>query len=249
MPAERQKIFAANWKMYKNGEEAEIFIRDMRRTAENCPHELIIFPPSVYLERSATAAKGSPIHIGAQNIHWQAEGAYTGEISAAMAADAGCTYCLCGHSERRHQYGESAEMVARKAHAAIHNGLIPVICLGETLIQRENGETLEVLYNDANASLSGIEADPRLVVAYEPVWAIGTGRTATPEDAQTACAFLRKVIGEKWGDCAQQIRILYGGSVNPDNILSLMECPDIDGALVGGASLYLEKFTKIIRCK
>ncbi|MEG2213528.1 MAG: triose-phosphate isomerase, partial [Clostridiales bacterium] len=153
---------------------------------------------------------------------------------------------LCGHSERRHYYSESAEMVTRKAVSAVEHGLIPVICVGETLTERENGEALEVLYNDVYASLSGMKLNLSLIIAYEPVWAIGTGKTATPEDAETACAYIRGVVRELWGDAAEQIRILYGGSVKPSNIGELMSCPDIDGVLVGGASLDLEKFMDII---
>ncbi len=246
MPDGRREVFAANWKMYKRGVDAEQFICEMRDLAAHCTQELIIFPPAIYLERAVMAAKGSNISIGVQNIHWEHEGAFTGDISAAMAEDAGCTYCLCGHSERRHHYSESAEMVTRKAYAAMQHDLIPVICVGETLTERENGEALEVLYNDVSSSLAGIKADPRLIIAYEPVWAIGTGRTATPEDAEAACAYIRSVVWEMWGDCAEQIRVLYGGSVNPGNIAQLMACPDIDGALVGGASLDLEKFMSII---
>lgn len=246
MSHQRREVFAANWKMYKNGADAEKYIKEMRVLAKKNTQELIIFPPSIYLERAIAAAKGSNIGVGVQNVHWEHEGAYTGDISASMAAEAGCDYCLCGHSERRHYYSESAEMVTRKTHSALTKELIPVICVGETLMERENGDTLEVLYNDTKAAISGIEPNDKIIIAYEPVWAIGTGLSATPKDAQTAIAYIRNVVRELWGDIADRIRIIYGGSVNPGNIAELMACQDIDGALVGGASLDLNKFMSII---
>ncbi len=241
----RRKVFAANWKMNFLAAEARAFIDEI--IEEKLPSaDVLIFPPSLYVADLARQSEGSSIAIGAQNIYWEEAGAFTGEISAAMIKDLGAEYVLCGHSERRHFFGESSEMVTRKARAAQAEGLIPIICVGETLQEREAEETLEVLLSDTLSSLSAVEKDPEIIIAYEPVWAIGTGLTATPEDAETAIAYIRAQIATIWGDVAAKIRILYGGSVNPDNIADLIRCPNIDGALIGGASLKVNSFLKII---
>lgn len=247
--SDRRPIFAANWKMNLNTEQADDFMRSLKEALDGAETaaEILIFPPALYLPQVVEAARGMDIGIGAQNFFWEKNGAYTGEISAPMIADIGAEYALCGHSERRHYFNESAEMVTRKARAAQGEGLIPMICVGETLEEREAGETLETLHNDIISSLSAVEPEDSVVIAYEPVWAIGTGRVATPEDAETAISFLREQIAELWGEeLAQRIRILYGGSVNANNISELMACPNIDGALVGGASLRAESFLAII---
>jgi len=243
----RRAVFAANWKMNMKSADAADFMADMIPVAENADAEVIIFPPSVYLAQVAKEAEGTHIRVGAQNLFWEKQGAFTGEISAQMILDCGGSHVLCGHSERRHIFGESAEMVTRKARAAQQAGLIPVICVGETLDQREAGETLEVLHADLECSLSAVEPDSDVIIAYEPVWAIGTGRVATPADAEAAISYLRKVLHECWGEVADDIRILYGGSVKADNIADLMRCPNIDGGLVGGASLDADSFAAIIQ--
>jgi triosephosphate isomerase len=184
--------------------------------------------------------------LGGQNIYWENEGAYTGEISAAQAADAGAAYCLAGHSERRRFFGESAQMVSLKAASAFQAGLTPIICVGESLAQREKKQTLPFLHKDILYSLKGIAPDQQLIIAYEPVWAIGTGLVATPQDAEEAIAHIRATLAGIWGDVALKVRILYGGSVKPDNIGAMLVCPNIDGALVGGASLDAHSFAAII---
>lgn len=246
----RSIIVAANWKMYKNREEALDFIVELLSAELDTGVEVIICPTSLVVADVVHALKGTKIKTGAQNIHWEKEGAYTGEISASMVKDSGCTYCICGHSERRHYFEESSEMVTRKAHAALDNGLRPIICVGETLEERENGETKEILRGELLASLSGI-ADPtdQVVIAYEPVWAIGTGRVAHSEDAEESISYIRELLKEHWGEEAKSISILYGGSVKPDNIRELMACPNIDGVLVGGASLKADSFIDLINYK
>ncbi|MDO4732683.1 MAG: triose-phosphate isomerase [Bacillota bacterium] len=242
----RRALFAANWKMNLLSSDIEDFLDDIIPVARESAAELVLFPTSVYLQKVARLTEGTEVKFGAQNIFWERCGAYTGEISAEMAADCGAKYILCGHSERRHIFSESAEMVTRKARAAQASGLIPLICVGETLAEREAGETLETLRNDIFCSLAAVGASADLVIAYEPVWAIGTGQVATPEDAETAIAYIRELIRELWGDLADEIRILYGGSVKPENISDLMACPNIDGALIGGASLDADSFAAII---
>ena len=246
MSQSRKKIFAANWKMNMTADSSAAFLEKLLPEVGKYASEIVIFPPSVYLPQVSAAASGSPILTGAQNIYWEDAGAFTGEISAPMAKDCGARYIMCGHSERRHIFGESAEMVTHKAQAAQEEGLLPMICVGETLQEREQGETLEILQNDLSCSLSAVEPRADVVIAYEPVWAIGTGLSATPQDAEEAIAFLRQVTRELWGDVADEIRILYGGSVKPDNAAELMACPNIDGALIGGASLKADSYMKII---
>lgn len=243
----RKKIFAANWKMNLSAAEAEQFMREM--LAEELPEDaqVLIFPPALYLRSLAELSSASPIEIGAQNIYWERSGAYTGEISAPMINEAGAKFVICGHSERRHIFGESSEMVTRKAGAAQDEGITPLICIGETLEERNAGETLEVLQSDTLSSLAAVGPDKRLIIAYEPVWAIGTGLTATPQDAETSIAYIREQVRSIWGGLADEIRILYGGSVNASNIAELIACPNIDGALIGGASLKPESFIEIIK--
>ena len=197
----------------------------------------------------AQAVKGTPVKVGGQNMHFAREGAFTGEISSLMLQDAGCTHVLLGHSERRHVFGEDDELVAKKVRAAVDARLIPVVCIGETLPEREAGRTLEVVERQLERALRQVGADEvgRLAVAYEPVWAIGTGQVATPEQAQEVHAFIRKRIGVSHGEpVAGAVRLLYGGSVKPDNIAGLMALADVDGVLVGGASLDAGPFLKIV---
>lgn len=243
---DRRLVFAANWKMNLYCEEAHDFVAAILPLAKRTEAELIIFPPAVYLAQVAADTRHSVIGVGAQNIFWEKSGAYTGEISASMVRDCGAGFVLAGHSERRHYFNESAEMVTRKARAAQAEGLIPVICVGETLEERENGETLDILHQDIYSSLSAVDPDDSIIIAYEPVWAIGTGLSATPADAETAIAYIRKQVRELWGDIADRIRILYGGSVKGGNIAELIACPNIDGALIGGASLKADSFSEIV---
>ncbi len=246
----RTKLFAANWKMHKTTAEAVGFarafaplVRDVRDV------EIAIAPPFSALDALRGALGASPIALAGQNAHFEAKGAFTGEISVAMLADLGCRYVILGHSERRALFAESDAFIAKKLRAVQAAGLRPILCVGESLAEREGGRTFEVLRSQLEGSLA--EADPArapdLVVAYEPVWAIGTGMTATPALAQAAHGFVRARLAERFGRAAESIRIQYGGSVKPENTPELMAEPDIDGALVGGASLDPASFSAIIR--
>lgn len=246
----RQPLIAANWKMYKTPEEARSFANTfLPLVAANRTAEIVLFPPFLDIATVVTAVANSPVQVGAQNIYWQEEGAFTGETSAAMVQAAGCTYVLIGHSERRQFFGETDESVNRKLHAALKQKLVPVVCVGELLAEREAGHTEEVLRRQTAQALEGISpqmAAP-IAIAYEPVWAIGTGRTATPEIAAEAHVVIRTQVAHALGRAvAESMRILYGGSVKPDNAASLMNQPEIDGALVGGASLDPQSFAKIV---
>lgn len=246
----RKPMIAGNWKMYKTMTEAKAFIHQLLPLLKNENADVVVFPPAIDIPAAAEALAGQVlVTYGAQNVHWEAEGAYTGELSVAMLKEAGCAYALCGHSERRQYFGDTDETVARRASAALAGGIIPVICVGESLEQREQGIALRVLAEQLAGSTRGIPADSaeNIVIAYEPVWAIGTGKTATAADAQEVIGFLRKELGKLFSEkVAKQIRILYGGSVKPGNIGELMSCPDIDGALVGGASLDAASFADIV---
>jgi len=242
----RKQVLAANWKMYKTKEEARVFAREFLPLVQESAAEIVVCPPATLLAELNDLFADSRVKLGAQNIYWEKEGAFTGEISAAMAADAGAAYCLIGHSERRQYFGENAALVARKTQAALEAGLIPIVCVGETLQQRQSGLALTVLHDDVRASLAGIAAEARLIIAYEPVWAIGTGQVATAADAEEAIAHIRAVLAEIWGATAQKVRILYGGSVKPDNTGELLAAANIDGALVGGASLNAAAFAAIV---
>ncbi|MBQ7719268.1 MAG: triose-phosphate isomerase [Clostridia bacterium] len=243
----RRPIFAANWKMNLESSDIDKFMEDIVPVANNTSAEVVIFPPSVYLAQVAKAA-GSKIRVGSQNHYWEKPGAFTGEISVNMVKDCGATYALAGHSERRHIFNESAEIVTRKAGVAQKEGLLPMICVGETLEEREAGETLDVLRSDIICSLRDVEANADVVIAYEPVWAIGTGRTATTAQAQEVCALIRDVIrGLYSGDIADAAVILYGGSMNAANAADLLAEPDVDGGLIGGASLKPIDFTVIAK--
>ncbi|HLH01630.1 MAG TPA: triose-phosphate isomerase [Bryobacteraceae bacterium] len=248
----RRRITAGNWKMYKTASEAVAFLEKFKALAAdvtNC--ELALFPPALSIPAAVEAAKESRIHIGGQNIHWCAEGAYTGEISAPMLRAAGATWVLVGHSERRHQVCQETDAdVLRKAQAAISAGLKPIICVGEKLEEHKAGKAHEVLIRQFAGGVAGLteEQFAEIVIAYEPVWAIGTGHTATPEIASEAHRLIRAEADKRFGsEAAQRLRILYGGSVKPDNIEGLMREPEIDGTLVGGASLDPDSFVKIAR--
>ena len=243
----RKPLIAGNWKMYKTPEEAGRAAGAVAKTvSETDGAEVMIAPSFACLSEVARALEGSGVHLSAQNMHWESEGAFTGEVSGPMLKAAGCSHVIIGHSERRQFFGETDETVNRKAKAALIHGLVPVICVGETKTEREEGLTFKVLDRQVRTGLEGLSLKTP-VVAYEPVWAIGTGLTATSAQAQEAHAFIRSLVEEIAGhEAASALRILYGGSVKPGNIAELMAMPDIDGALVGGASLDPESFGKII---
>jgi len=246
----RRPLIAGNWKLYKTVSEATAFARELKaRLAAAHDAEVAVAPTYTSLTAVAHALEGSGIQLAAQDVHWDDQGAFTGEVSAPLLADVGCRYCIVGHSERRQLFGETDDSVARKVRALIAHDLRPILCVGETLAHREAGRTLDVVLGQLAAGLDGTgrEEAADLVVAYEPVWAIGTGRTASPGDAQEVHAAIRARLGELLGsELAARLRILYGGSVKPDNAASLMSETDIDGALVGGASLEADSFVPIV---
>ncbi|MFL6426602.1 MAG: triose-phosphate isomerase [Acidobacteriaceae bacterium] len=245
----RIPLLAANWKMYKTPAEARSFVTTFLQTPIPANAEVAIFPPSIDLPATLEAAQGSALLVGAQNMHFADEGAFTGEISAPMLVAAGATHVLIGHSERRQHFGEADELVNKKLHTALRYKLVPIVCVGEHLEQRENGETEAVLRRQTSRALENIDAAQAapIVIAYEPVWAIGTGKTATPQIAAEAHAVIRREVAQLLGKPASEtMRILYGGSVKPDNAAQLCAQPDIDGALVGGASLDPASFAKIV---
>ncbi len=246
----RTPLIAGNWKMYKTGREAVESAQALKElTAGVSDVDVMIAPPFTALAATADALEDSMIALGAQNLHWESEGAFTGEISPSMIRAAGCRYVIIGHSERRQLFGETDQSVNRKVRAALAADLIPVLCIGETEVEREAQQTFSVLDKQVRLGLEGLslQTPGDLVVAYEPVWAIGTGKTATRELAQEAHAFIRERLRKLGGDAvAEAMRILYGGSVKPDNIAALIGMDDIDGALVGGASLAPETFARIV---
>jgi triosephosphate isomerase len=242
-------VIAGNWKMYKTRREALSFVEELLPNADKVPatRELLLFPPFTALPALAERCRGTRLALGGQNLHPEPEGAFTGEISSRMLLDAGATHVLIGHSERRQHFGEADAFLARKLGAALASGLAPVFCLGETLEQREGGRTEEVLRGQVEGgmgSLAPAEA-ALLCVAYEPVWAIGTGRTATAEQAREAHGFLRGLFQERWGEAGRGIPILYGGSVKPANAAELLGSREVNGLLIGGASLDAGSFLKI----
>ena len=246
----RKPVIAGNWKMYKGPSEAAGFLHDLAPLVAASIHaEIVVCPPFVDIAAAVGAARGTNIGIGAQDLFWLKEGAYTGEVSGPMLAAAGCQWVIVGHSERRQYFGETDESVFKKTAAALEAGLTPIVCVGERLEEREAGKTENVLATQCAGGICGLtpEQFARIVIAYEPVWAIGTGRTATPEIAAQAHHFLREQIGIRFGDEASEAcRILYGGSVKPDNVKGLMAQEDLDGALVGGASLDPVSFAAIV---
>jgi triosephosphate isomerase len=247
----RTPLIAGNWKMFKTLPEVLDYAGDLKtRVSGVSDREVLICPPSVYIQSLVDEWAGSGIQVGSQNCFWEDSGAFTGEISAPMLGSMGVTYAIIGHSERRQYFGETDETVNRRTLAVFGGGLIPIVCVGETLEQREGGRTFSVVEAQVKNGVAGLSDDqaPMLVMAYEPVWAIGTGKTATPETAQEVHAFIRKLLSGVFGaETASKIRILYGGSVKGDNIDALMAKADIDGALVGGASLDASSFERIIR--
>jgi triosephosphate isomerase len=246
----RKPFIAGNWKMNLDRASALALAEGLVREAANVEGvDLAVCPPSVYLDAVGRAIAGSKIALGAQNVYPKPNGAYTGEISIAMLKDLGCRYVILGHSERRHILGETDDEINEKVHAALEGGLIPIVCVGELLEEREAGQTLEVIRRQFDGSLAGLsnEQMKQIVIAYEPVWAIGTGKVATPEQAEEVHLDLRKILQERYNrEVAEAVRIQYGGSVKADNAADLLAQPNIDGALVGGASLKVDQFMGII---
>ncbi|MFA4858859.1 MAG: triose-phosphate isomerase [Candidatus Margulisiibacteriota bacterium] len=247
----RKLLLAGNWKMNKNIQESVALAAALKdKLKDITDKDILICPTFPALFEVYKTVKGSNVMLGAQNMYFEKSGAFTGEISSDMLKAAGCTHVILGHSERRQIFKETNEIVNKKTWRALAEALIPVVCIGETLAEREANQTLKVVETQVKGSLAGISAADilKVIIAYEPVWAIGTGKTATPAQAQEVHAFIRKILSDLYGkDVADQIRILYGGSVKPDNTKELMGQPDIDGALVGGASLKAEDFEKIVK--
>jgi triosephosphate isomerase len=249
--APRRPVLAGNWKMYKTAGEAATLAREIRKGVADAlrDRDVVLAPPFTSIPAVAEALRGSAIGLAGQNMHPEIEGAFTGEVSPVMLKDLGCSHVILGHSERRQIFGETDEGIARKVPAALAHGLTPIVCVGETLAERESSRTMEVVERQVERALRALSADQVVatVVAYEPVWAIGTGKVATPDQAQEVHAFIRKLVDHSHGEAAAAaLRILYGGSVKPDNIGDLMAQGDIDGALVGGASLKADSFLKIV---
>lgn len=242
-------LVAGNWKMYKGAREAGEFIRLLSQEVGNVKdREVVVFPPFTSIPTVAQVLQetSSTISYGAQDVFWEAEGAFTGEVSPVFLAELGCRYVIVGHSERRHLLGETDEMCRLKVAAALRYGIRPILCCGETLQEREAGETTDVIKKQLTAGLSSVAADASFDIAYEPVWAIGTGKNATGDQIGEVHSFIRRWLSERYEKAAGGIRIIYGGSVKPANIDSLMAQPEVDGVLVGGASLDLESFVRIV---
>ncbi|MDD5459301.1 MAG: triose-phosphate isomerase [Phycisphaerae bacterium] len=249
----RKPFVAGNWKMNMDGESSIALVKGIAAELDGDIRERVdvaVCPPFVYLAEVVSAARSTGIAVGAQDLYFEKNGAFTGEISTAMLKDVGCNYVLCGHSERRHVIGETDELINKKVTAAISGGLLPILCVGELLEQRDAGKTEEVVEKQIRAGLAGLNEARAMAVtiAYEPVWAIGTGRNATPQQAQEVHAMIRGLLAEMYGQkLAEQTRIQYGGSAKPDNAGELLRQPDIDGLLVGGASLKADSFAAIFR--
>jgi len=244
----RTPLVVGNWKMYKTPSQTEALIDALKPLVEGAACDIAVVPPFVCLERAAAAIQGSRIGLAAQNVYWEAEGAYTGEIAVDMLKEVGVTMVIVGHSERRLHFGETDETVNRRAKAVLAGGLTPIIAVGEALQQREAGQTRHVVASQVRGGLDGLSGEQvaGLGIAYEPVWAIGTGRVATPEQAQEVHALIREIIREKFGGwVADRVNVIYGGSVKPDNASGLIGQTDVDGALVGGASLKARDFAAI----
>jgi len=246
----RHPFIAGNWKMFKTVHETVVYVKEFRSLVKDIEDvEIVVAPPFTALHAAAEAARNSTIGVAAQNLHWERDGAFTGEVSGPMIKEAGAEYVIIGHSERRTLFGETDQSVNRKIGAAVAAGLVPIVCIGETLAEREAGETLSVLDRQIKAGFDGITGEQvgALVIAYEPVWAIGTGRTATADQAQEAHAHIRQRLRQWFGaPAADECHVIYGGSVKPDNTKELIAQPDVDGALVGGASLDIKSFFDIV---
>ncbi len=245
----RRPLIAGNWKMNLDRQQAVELAKGIC-TVSNDDTDVLLCPPYVYLDAVCSAVAGQRVHVGSQDCYFEAEGAFTGEISTGMLQDIGCTHVILGHSERRNVIGETDALINKKLHAVLAAGLTPIVCVGELLEERESGRTMEVVSGQFQGSFAGITPQQmqKTVIAYEPVWAIGTGKTASPQQAQEVHADLRNLVAAEYNsETAETIRILYGGSVKPANAADLMSQPDIDGALVGGASLDVDSFVEIIK--
>jgi triosephosphate isomerase (TIM) len=248
----RKPVIAGNWKMYKTNGEARLLARAVKAGAGGVSQcEIVMAPPFTALAAVSEEIQGTSLILAAQNVHWEPKGAFTGEISLPMLKDIGCGMVIIGHSERRQLFGDTDASVNRRVRAVLESTLQPIVCIGETLAERESGMHHSVVAQQLAGGLDGLTRQSllRIILAYEPVWAIGTGRTASPETAQEMHRLIREWLSEKFGEEAQEVRILYGGSVKPENIDALMLQPDIDGALVGGACLEAESFLRIIHYK
>jgi triosephosphate isomerase len=247
----RIPIIAGNWKMNTLVDEAKALVEDLKvRVSDVSDVEIVVCPPFISLTTVRAVVEGSNIALGAQNVYWEKSGAFTAEVSAPMLKSVGCTYVIIGHSERRTYFAETDAMVNKRIFAALEEGLKPIVCVGETLEEREDEMTVDVVKRQVTEGLAKLSSEQmrNIVIAYEPVWAIGTGKTATPEQAQEVHAFIRSLLTELFGEStAKATRIQYGGSVKPDNASTLMGQVDIDGALVGGASLKADSFEKIVK--
>jgi len=254
----RKKLIAGNWKMNLTAREAGELIAALRAEIDRDvglqddlarPREVMVAPPFVAIPAVSDALAGSKIALGAQNMHFEDRGAFTGEVSAPMLTAFGVRYVIVGHSERRHLFGESDELINKKVRAALRHRLHPILCVGETQAEHDSGRALAVVLRQLQNGLEGVAESALGIVtlAYEPVWAIGTGRTATPQQAETVHGAIRGALEDRYGAAGHEVRILYGGSVTPENVDSLVSKPDIDGALVGGASLKVEAFSRIVR--
>ena len=245
----RKPIIAGNWKMNMTPSQAKELVTNLIPLVKDAACDVVVCPPYVDIALVAELVKGTNIQVGAQNIHWAEKGAFTGEISAAMLKEAGAAYAIIGHSERRQYFGETDATVNSRTKAALAAGIVPIICVGESLEQREKGETDVVVSGQVKADLADIpgEAVAGLVIAYEPIWAIGTGKTATDEQANETIGLIRETIASLYGQAvADQVRIQYGGSMNPKNVKGLMAQPQIDGGLIGGASLKAADFAQVV---
>ncbi len=245
----RKPIIAGNWKMNMTPSEARNLINDLKPLVKDAGCDVVICPPYVDLALASELVKGSNIHLGAQNIHWAEKGAFTGEVSANMLKELGVEYAIIGHSERRQYFGETDETVNARAKAAIAAGITPIICVGESLEERESGKTEAKVRAQVEKGLEGIAAEDvaKLVIAYEPIWAIGTGKTATDEQANETIGVIRETVAKVFGaDTGAAVRIQYGGSMNPKNVKGLMAMPEIDGGLIGGASLKAVDFSQVV---
>ena len=243
----RKPIIAGNWKMNKTPAQGAELVNELKPLVKDADCDVVVCVPATDIYAVAQAVKGSNIHLGAQNVHFAESGAYTGEISADMLLELGVEYVIIGHSERRQYFGETDETVNKRTLTALNKGLIPIVCVGETLEEREGNKTEEVLKRQITEGLKGVEDLTKLVVAYEPVWAIGTGKTATAEQANETIGYIRKVLAENFcADCAAKVRIQYGGSMKGSNAKELMAQPEIDGGLIGGASLKAPDFALVV---
>lgn len=245
----RRPMLVANWKMYKTGSEARAFVRDfLGLLPVPLAGEVVLAPPFPALEGVAALLQGSPVGLAAQNLWWADEGAYTGEVSPAMLRAAGCRCVIVGHSERRHHFGETDALIRQKVTAALRHDLTPILCVGERLEEREAQQTFDVVLRQLHEGLTDVASADSVVVAYEPVWAIGTGRTAAPEQAAEVHAALREAVRARHGSSAAEgLRILYGGSVTPENLALLLAEKEVDGALIGGASLRVDRFAAMVQ--